>query len=1279
MRGARVFGLVLGLVLTAAACGEEDFSKGMLDRARVIASLADVDRDRYPDADEVLVASRQRVRYQADGTYVQWDEAYVKLLTEKGRREHSTLSSVFTIPYQRGPQDCKVSLVEIIRPGGEVVAIDVAANSKLMINPRSMGANIYNPNDKVIRVNVPGLQVGDTLHYVMFDRIVQPRIKQTFCDWMSFEGPHPIVHAAVEIRGPKDRPLRAIAVKDRAGQTLTAHDPVEQDGEIVYRWEARDVPRMFPEPDMPPVYMVTQRVLVSTAPDWQTISRWYWELSKPHLTPSEAMEAKVDEIVNGLDDRQKKIEAVFRWVSQEIRYLGITAEAEAPGYEPHDVADTFGQKHGVCRDKAALLVAMLRLAGFDAYPVLIHQGPKKDPEVPQPYFNHAITAVRNPNGSYVLMDATDESTRQLLPAYLNNKSYLVATPDGDSLRTSPIDPAADNMMQVGVTGRIDAAGTLTAEAVLRFAGINDNIYRGYFARSKPEVRRRYFEGVIKRAAPGARLTSIDIQPANMMDTSVPLSVRLTFEAPDVTVRGGRHVMLPVPSLGSSVGMVNFIIGKTGLKERQYPMLTEIACGVHEEIAIEVAPELGAPAAIPASEPYEDDAMSWSLGVSYDQGTLKATGDFRLKVVEFSPEQYLALKETLKRIELDLDRMPIFVTKTDRPVAEAPSSPASQPADQAGGGDVLVIDSRLEIDLDDARNWTETRTARLRVLTYRGKKQFSEIKVPYNPSWEQIDLAYARVHAADGTVRPISDKEINRMDAPWAGTAPRYPADKVFVASLPGVEVGSVIEYCLKRTAKGHPFFAANRSFQGFNPIGRESLTVRAPATLKLTAALLHDPEGTVSASRNEEEGRTILEWRVQEVPALKREDALPPDWAYTPTVFLSAGDWMSWAATVHQRLAAAAADQKLAAAKARGLTDQLADPHRKIEAIRDFVAVNIRAAGPSLPGMPLSYVTPADKTLADGYGNTTDRAVLLFAMLAAAGFEPQYVLASDAPRVDRLRDMLLARPDADRFARVLVRVRLDADDEPRIVYLNDTDQYAALGATPHDGRAGLVLPQGAVETIAAAPARSDARDVSLRLEITADGDATVTRTRRLHGTTFGTVHRQYEEMTPELRRRHHEELIATIAQNAEAQGDLETDFSTYPGVEAFSVTVEDFAIRDGDYLYFQLPESLRGVLWLRSHTRDNPLYLPAPTRATVVNEVIIPEGFEPVIVPQGIDWHGPEGSVRSTSERSSRRLRICGTAALAPSLVSPARYPELFDLYRRLSHPDARMVLLRRK
>ena len=64
------------------------------------------------------------------------------------------------------------------------------------------------------------------------------------------------------------------------------------------------------------------------------------------------MKTKVAELIESCSTRQEKVEAIFKFVSQEIRYLGIIPEGEdeAPGYQPHHVYQTFDNRHGVCRD-----------------------------------------------------------------------------------------------------------------------------------------------------------------------------------------------------------------------------------------------------------------------------------------------------------------------------------------------------------------------------------------------------------------------------------------------------------------------------------------------------------------------------------------------------------------------------------------------------------------------------------------------------------------------------------------------------------------------------------------------------------------------------------------------------------------------------------------------------------------------------------------------------------------------------------------------------------------
>ncbi len=80
-----------------------------------------------------------------------------------------------------------------------------------------------------------------------------------------------------------------------------------------------------------------------------------------------------------------------------------------------------------------------------------------------------------------------------------------------------------------------------------------------------------------------------------------------------------------------------------------------------------------------------------------------------------------------------------------------------------------------------------------------------------------------------------------MDAGWAASAPRYPAAKTLVASLPAVEIGSVIEYEYERHKRDRPFFAATHVFRGSNPINRETMKLTAPASVSLQ--VLKDDNG----------------------------------------------------------------------------------------------------------------------------------------------------------------------------------------------------------------------------------------------------------------------------------------------------------------------------------------------------------------------------------------------------------------------------------------------------
>jgi transglutaminase-like putative cysteine protease len=938
--------------------------------------------------------------------------------------------------------------------------------------------------------------------------------------------------------------------------------------------------------------------------------------------------------------------------------MGITTEDEAPGYEPHDVSTTFENRYGVCRDKAALLASMLRSADIEAFPVIIMAGPKKDEEVPQPFFNHAVTAALDDHGEYVLMDATDENTKDIFPSYLQNMSYIVARPDGDTLRTSPVIPADDNLLKITSTGSLDADGRLDAKSTLAFEGINDTVYRNYFSKIKPDERKRFFEGHLKKTMPTAELQTFEIRPEELRDTSQPLSIKLHYTANNLLVEGTDNKLLNLPRLGSSLGYANFLIGQTGLEERQYPLFNRMTAGIRETIDLVIPGNLGK-LNIPGYQHIDTPQLEWNMQVAQDGARLAGTNTFLLHTVEFSPAEYLVLKQNLKDIEYNLRKKLIL----DNPDDDDKIVP-----------DVRIVEKTSDLILEDASHWSSTIRTKAEVLTYAGVKKNSEIKIPYNPAWQSVELTRATVTQPDGTVKEIGEDEINIMDAGWVANAPRYPAEKLLVANLPGVEIGSIIEYETVHTVTGKPFFSTRLLFNGHEPIDRKTVTLTAPETTDLSIR-----NTGIDETRTASDGSITYTWTAHSQPPVKKEEKLPAWWTFNPAVFVSSSDWKTYGRNVREHLLTASEDQQEATALARQLINGLRDDTEKVVALRNWVAKNLRPAGPAFTRLPLSAITPADQTLRERYGNNTDRMVVLYALLKAARFNPEFVLSGGTSLVPEATEPLLSIPSRTAFNAVLIKV--DVDGEP--VYLNGSTQYTELGTSSYNHRPLLDLDNGIIETLNLPSNLADRSHTVVEMSIGATGAAGLTQSGTVQGTAFEKFHKIYAEITPEKRRRHYLEMVSGVSQSATAASELLTDYATYPGRQEFSVVADRYAVRDGDYLYFTIPGGFENLLQYRSNQRENPLEWNGYTDTLIELNIVLPDGYEPAILPKSFSWQAPSGAglIEVAVEYSPRAnaIRMVQLADLRPALIPADKFPDIIEAGRKLAHPNMRTILLIKK
>ncbi|MEI9969999.1 MAG: transglutaminase-like domain-containing protein [Terracidiphilus sp.] len=98
------------------------------------------------------------------------------------------------------------------------------------------------------------------------------------------------------------------------------------------------------------------------------------------------MKAVVEPLIEGKKSTAEEEAAIVDYLDREVRYTGI--EFGEAAIVPHDPAETLAKKYGDCKDKATLLVAMLRAAGIPANVALLNVESRIDSPLDLPGMGH---------------------------------------------------------------------------------------------------------------------------------------------------------------------------------------------------------------------------------------------------------------------------------------------------------------------------------------------------------------------------------------------------------------------------------------------------------------------------------------------------------------------------------------------------------------------------------------------------------------------------------------------------------------------------------------------------------------------------------------------------------------------------------------------------------------------------------------------------------------------------------------------------------------------------
>ena len=623
----RVF-VLLGIVFILAGCAG----------TKQIKLPENVTKDNFPDANAVVVFDSSVVDVQPDGKFLSREHAIIKILTMKGKAEYADQ----TFSYYTMYDTVRVIRARVIKEDGRI--IDVPGENIKDVKIPAMG-RFFLPNVRMKKITFPDVEIGDAIEYIVEDEMRAPPMENNYDAMVMFQETEPILQRVYVLKIPID--IKWKVYNDEDG--MVKYTRRSEGDKTVHTWEIKDVPGIIREPLMPAITDVAKKLLVSTVPSWKVWSRWYWGLCKDKFAVNDTMIAVMDSLLKGTKTKMDTIRAIYHYVADEVRYVGTTMSGKKGGYEPFPATKTFRQKYGVCRDKAALMVAMLRHLGIEAYTVLTNPAMKVEKEIPVDQFNHAIVAIKEGDG-YIFSDPTVQFCKDLFAPYEQNRGVLVCTPEGEGLAYTEILPPESNTSNVTAIFNLNEDGGFEAEINIVGKGMNDMGLRMLSKRFSPDRIKQIFEGSFQSIGSGVAIDTIIL--SDPQDYTKNMNVKIKLSADEFALVQGKKMRFKPPFSGGS--SIRISVGGGGgdpfaLEKRKYPLYLYSKT---KTIAVETIkiPKGYRVVHLPEDYTIDSDFMTAKNTWKRKVRSIEHRTEFIMKKIEIMPDEYPSARKVMKEMQ-----------------------------------------------------------------------------------------------------------------------------------------------------------------------------------------------------------------------------------------------------------------------------------------------------------------------------------------------------------------------------------------------------------------------------------------------------------------------------------------------------------------------------------------------------------------------------------------------------------------------------------------------------
>ena len=582
----------------------------------------------------------------------------------------------------------------------------------------------------------------------------------------------------------------------------------------------------------------------------------------------------------------------------------------------------------------------------------------------------------------------------------------------------------------------------------------------------------------------------------------------------------------------------------------------------------------------------------------------------------------------------------------------------------GVGGIILVDDGEFVYHEDGTNSYRYHFAGL--VLKEEMKSWAQVTVGFSEGRSRSRLLFGRSISPDGTVHTLSPDDM-KVGSPSEALSFFNPNRKVLSGVIPGVEVGSVVEYGYEfdyYSPEDPRLFSPGYYFQGTEPVAFSRVKVTVPKDTPFHYMTRHFPSENAAEPTTEQTGDNIAyTWQLEDMPPITPEPYMPPQNDLVP--FMEASVFETHE-DVFELLGGLQRARIRLTPEIRAQVDEIVEGadtvDEKIGRIYHWIQEYTRyiSIKGSL-GAGFSGHT-AQETFENRYGDCTDKSVLFVTMLEGIGVEAY-------PIIVRTNDAGTAITEIPTLSGNHCITEVCLPD--RSFYLDGTAQnyrYPYFRADDH-GISAFNGIRGDIRMIPVPPPSDNRRFSHLDVALSPEGDAVVRTRNAYNGNIEAGVRGFWKRTREDNRKLMMAEYVNTISPGAVLDDFTltELDDLAQPLEMTIDYTLHGHAIRVRDLMYLKLPTLERDFPEAALETRRYPIQYHTTEERILEIDLDFPPGFRARWLPPPLEIVNAYVEYQARYQETEGQVRFRGIYRRPERIVPVEDYPTYRDALRAIA------------